>query len=127
MVVQRLRPTARAMLRTGVPLMLGAFVLLVVGDRLAVYLVALAILGLGLGLVRPGTSAAASLAVGLEEQGAVAGLMGGLAVVGNVIGPMIATILYEVTPRAPYLLSIAIAAAALVVVFTSPRVRALRA
>jgi MFS family permease len=126
-LVQRLRPTARAMLRTGVPLMLAAFAVLVVARGFAVYLAALVALGLGLGLVRPGTSAGASLSVGTDEQGAVAGVMGGLAVVGNVVGPMVATTLYQITPRAPYLLSVMVMGAALVVVLASPRVRALRA
>ena len=126
-LVQRLRPTASAMLHAGVPLMVTAFVLLVVGDALATYYVALAALGLGLGLVRPGTSAGASLSVGAHEQGAVAGVMGGLAVVGNVVGPMLATTLYGFTSRAPYVMSGAVMTAALIVVVASPRVRALRA
>jgi MFS family permease len=126
-LVQRLRPTARAMLGTGVPLMLAAFTLLVVGRGFAVYLAALSVLGLGLGLVRPGTSAGASLSVGIDEQGAVAGVMGGLAVVGNVVGPMVATTLYQLTPFAPYVMSMAIMTGALVIVVSSPRIRALRA
>jgi MFS family permease len=126
-LVQRLRPTASAMLRLGVPLMLSAFAMLVVGEGLATYYAALGTLGLGAGLVRPGTSAAASLSVGMHEQGAVAGVMGGLAVVGNVVGPMVATTLYTLTPRAPYVMNVAVMTAALAVVMTSPRVRALRA
>jgi len=126
-LVQRLRPTARAMLRTGVPLMLVAFATLVVARGFAVCLAALVALGLGLGLVRPGTSAGASLSVGTDEQGSVAGVMGGLAVVGNVVGPMVATTLYEVTPRAPYLLSLAVMTMALAIVLVSPRIRGLRA
>ena len=126
-VVQRIRPTATAMLRAGVPLMLTAFVALVLGNGVVTYYAALVTLGLGVGLVRPGTSAGASLSVGMEEQGAVAGVMGGLAVVGNVVGPMVATTLYELTPRAPYLLNVAIMMGALAVVLASPQVRALRA
>jgi MFS family permease len=126
-IVQRLHPSARAMLRTGVPLMLVAFAVLVAGHSLPTYLAALAALGLGLGLVRPGTSAGASLSVGIDEQGAVAGVMGGLAVVGNVVAPMVATTLYQLDHRAPYALSLAIMAAALAIVVASPRVRGLRA
>jgi MFS family permease len=126
-LVQRLRPTATAMLRFGVPLMLTAFAVLVVGDGLTTYYAALGALGLGAGLVRPGTSAGASLSVGMHEQGAVAGVMGGLAVVGNVVGPMVATTLYTITPRAPYLMNLAVMTAAFAVVLASPRVRALRA
>jgi hypothetical protein len=126
-VVQRLHPTARTMLRVGTALMLVAFGVLVAGGSLPVYLVALGALGLGVGLVRPGASAGASLAVGIHEQGAVAGVMGGLAVVGNVVAPMIATTLYQVDHRAPYFLSLGVMTLALGLVWASPRIRSLRA
>ena len=104
-LVQRLRPTARTMIQTGVPLMVLAFALLVVGGSFVLHLVALGSLGLGLGLAPPGSAAGASLAVSAEEQGAVAGLLGGLAVLGNVFGPMLGTTLYTLSPRAPYALN----------------------
>lgn len=125
-LVQRLRPTARVMIRCGVPLMLAAFALLVAGRSLGVHLAALASLGLGLGLVRPGSAAGASLAVTAEEQGAVAGLLGGLAVLGNVFGPMLGTTLYSLSPRAPYVLNGVIMAAVLGFVLLSPRIRGMR-
>src|SRR5262245_33650857 len=125
-LVQRLRPTARAMIRCGLPLMIAAFALLVAGGALWLYLIGLACLGLGLGLVRPGSAAGASLAVTAEEQGAVAGLLGGLAVLGNVFGPMLGTTLYTLSPRAPYALNAALMTAVLVFVLTNPRIRGLR-
>jgi hypothetical protein len=125
-LVQRLRPTARALLQLGVPLIVLAFVLLVAGRSLGVYLAALTSLGLGIGLVRPGSAAGASLAVSAEEQGAVAGLLGGLSVLGNVFGPMLGTTLYSFSPRAPYALNALIMSAVLVFVFSNPRIRAMR-
>ncbi|MEW6269206.1 MAG: MFS transporter, partial [Thermodesulfobacteriota bacterium] len=103
------------------------FLLLVVGTALPVFLVALALLGTGLGLVRPGASAAASLAVEAHEQGSAAGILGGVAVAGNVIGPMLGTALYELSNDAPYLLNVALLGATLVLVLTSRRVRQVRA
>jgi DHA1 family tetracycline resistance protein-like MFS transporter len=91
-----------------------------------VCLVALGSLGLGLGLVRPGSAAGASLAVTADEQGAVAGLLGGLAVLGNVFGPMLGTTLYTLSPRAPYVLNGVIMAAVLAFVLASPRIRGMR-
>jgi len=126
-LVQRLRPTSRTMLRVGLPLMVGAFTVLAAGHGFTTYLVALSALGLGLGLVRPGTAAAASLSVDAHEQGAVAGVMSGLAVVGNVVGPMLGTTLYELTPRAPYVLNVAVMTLAFALVVTSRRIRALGA
>lgn len=125
-LIQRFRPSARRMLQVGVPLMLLAFVLLWSGDGLPAFLLALASLGVGLGLVRPGSAAGASLAVRADEQGAVAGLLGGLTVLGNVFGPVLGTTLYELTPRAPYALNAAIMAAVLAFVLVHPRLRTLR-
>jgi MFS family permease len=123
-LVQRLRPTASAMMRLGTVLMVASFALFSLGATFAVYLVALALLGVGLGLVRPGSAAGASLAVGPLEQGAVAGLLGGVAVIGNVVGPMIGTKLYELAPKGPFLLNTGIMAAVLVYIFASARLRA---
>jgi MFS family permease len=125
-LVQRLRPTARTMIQTGVPLMVLAFALLVVGGSFVLHLAALGSLGLGLGLVRPGSAAGASLAVSAEEQGAVAGLLGGLAVLGNVFGPMLGTTLYAFSPRAPYALNGALMTCMLLFVLVNPRIRATR-
>ena len=125
-LVQRLRPRARTMIFSGVPLMVLAFALLVLGRNFGVYLAALSCLGLGLGLVRPGSAAGASLAVSAEEQGAVAGLLGGLAVLGNVFGPMLGTTLYGLSPRAPYMLNGGLMSAVLLFVLTSRRFRDMR-
>jgi MFS family permease len=125
-VIQRLRPTARRMLQVGVPLMLLAFVLLCTGDGLPAFLLGLASLGIGAGLVRPGSAAGASLAVAADEQGAVAGLLGGLTVLGNVFGPVLGTSLYELDPHAPYLLNAVIMTAVLAYVWANTRLRTLR-
>ncbi|HEV7735162.1 MAG TPA: MFS transporter [Candidatus Binatia bacterium] len=125
-LIQRFRPTARLMMRAGVPLMLAAFLLLCLGDGLPEYLVALASLGVGVGLVRPGSAAGASLAVNADEQGAVAGLLGGLTVLGNVFGPVLGTSLYQMNPHAPYVLNATIMAAVLAFVLGNTRLRTLR-
>ncbi len=126
-VVQRFRPTARWMMRAGTVLMLGAFVLFIVGGTFGVYLVGLTGLGLGLGLVRPGSAAAASLSVEPNEQGSVAGMLGGVAVIGNVFGPMLGTTLYAVARTGPYVLNALIMTGARALVFTNRRVRLIRA
>lgn len=124
-LVQRLRLSARVMIQGGVPLLVLAFVLLIVGGSFAVYLAGMSSLGLGLGLVRPGSSAAASLSVEANEQGSVAGVISGIAVVGNVFGPLLGTKLYEVMPTGPYVLNGVIMAAILLFVFANGRVRGL--
>jgi MFS family permease len=126
-IVQRLRPSARVLMRSGVLLIMSAFWILAFGNRLEVFLVALALLGVGFGLLRPGASAAASLSVETNEQGAAAGILGGVAVAGNIFGPMIGTALYDVSHTAPFLLNAVMMAGALVLVFSSRRVRMVRA
>lgn len=125
-LVQRLRPTAWRMMVVGTPVAFAAFVLMVVGDGLPAYLVAQALLGIGLGFVRPGTAAAASLSVGPEEQGAVAGLTNALGVVGNIFGPMLGTKLFEIDPHGPYVLNAVLMMIAMAYIATNRRIRALR-
>ncbi|MBI3782483.1 MAG: MFS transporter [Deltaproteobacteria bacterium] len=125
-VVQRFRPAARYLMRVGVALMVVAFLLFVFGSSLPIYLVALLNLGLGLGLVRPGSAAAASLSVEPNEQGSVAGLLGGISVIGNVFGPMLGTTLYGYKHTGPYILNAAIMSVVLILVFTSRRIRNVR-
>jgi len=127
LIVQRFRPSARSMMRVGVALMLAAFVLLVVGSTLPVFLAGLALLGVGFGLVRPGAAAAASLAVEANEQGSAAGILGGVAVAGNVIGPMLGTALYEMSHKAPFLVNVVMLSVVLILVLTNRRVRQVRA
>ena len=126
-VVQRFRPSARLMMRLGAVLMVGAFVLFVIGGGFAVYIAALMCLGVGLGLVRPGSAAAASLSVEPNEQGSVAGMLGGVAVVGNVFGPMLGTTLYTFARTGPYVLNAVIMVGATALIFSSRRVRLIRA
>ncbi len=125
-LVQRFRPSARFMVRAGLPLMLAAFVLFAAGSSFVTYLLALVLLGLGIGLVRPGNAAAASLAVEPNEQGAAAGLVGGVSVIGNVFGPMLGTQLYQRWPIGPYLLNAVIMAGVFVYLLTNRRLRVVR-
>lgn len=122
-IVQRFRPMPRAMMRAGSASMLAAFVLFVVGTSVPVYLLALVALGLGMGLVRPGAAAAASLSVSPTEQGSVAGLLGGVSVIGNVVGPMLGTALYSLDRHGPHLLNAAIMSMIVFLVWTNQRIR----
>jgi MFS family permease len=126
-IVQRLRPSAGALMRWGCALNLAAFLVLVVGGTFFEFLVALGLLGVGLGVLRPGASAAASLSVEANEQGAAAGILGGVSVAGNIFGPLIGTAVYEVSHDGPYLLNAAMMAASLLLVLTNRRVRSVRA
>lgn len=69
--------------------------------------VAFALASLGFGLLRPGFTAGASLAVGSREQGSVAGRVTAVNGVVFVFGPLIGIGLYQVAPPLPYLLAAA--------------------
>lgn len=62
--------------------------------------------GLGMGLAFPACLALASLAVGAEEQGALAGLTSSVPALGSIIGPVLGTGLYQVHPHLPYLANV---------------------
>lgn len=125
-LVQRFKPSARTMMVAGTPFAIGSFVLMVIGEGMFAYLIAQALLGVGLGLVRPGTAAAASLAVGPKEQGAVAGWTNSIGVVGNIFGPMLGTALFEFGPTGPYVLNGVLMVLTFAYVLTNARVRAVR-
>ena len=123
-LVQRLRVGPTTLIRGGLVFCVVAFVLFLrPSASFGAYAFALGCLGIGLGLVRPGNSAGASLSVSAEEQGAVAGITGAIGVVGNIFGPLLGTTLYEWTPQGPYVLNAALMAGALLFSLLHPRLR----
>ncbi len=67
--------------------------------------VGMAFLGMGTGLALPSISAAASMAVSPEEQGAVAGLVASSPAIGFVAGPVIGGLLYQQNTALPSVFS----------------------
>lgn len=122
-VVQRLQVRPSTLIQVGLGCGVVAFALFQLKAGFGLYATGLAFLGMGLGLVRPGNAAGASLAVAADEQGAVAGITGSIAVVGNIFGPLLGTALYELSPRGPYVLNLFLMALALVFSLTHPRLR----
>lgn len=122
-IVQRFNMSARALIRWGTAIGLASFVMFAVGRQFGPLVMALVISGLGFGMVRPGYSAAASLAVDPEEQGAIAGITGATSGAGFIFGPMIATGLYRLSPAAPYLFGAAMMAALCAYMVLSPRLK----
>jgi hypothetical protein len=51
----------------------------------------------------------------------------GVAVIGNVVGPMIGTTLYAMNPVGPYVMNATVMAAAWALLYVNPRLRNLRA
>lgn len=103
-LVQRLSWLPLRLLKVGVPLMALGFVLLASASSLLQICLGVMLLGLGLGIGGPGFSAAVSLSVGPDEQGAIAGFLAACPALGYVLGPFGAGVLYEWHPRAPFVL-----------------------
>lgn len=125
LLVQRIPMTPSQMMRRGLAFGVTGFSCFILGQTMVVFAGGLMLLGIGLGLARPGNSAAASLAVGHDEQGAAAGVLNSIGVVGNVVGPVVGTAIYAIRPVAPYAMNAAIMVAALVFVATNDTLRRL--
>ena len=70
--------------------------------------VAFALCSLGYGFARPGFTAGASLSVGHEEQGAVAGAISAVNGASVIIAPVLGVALYKWAHPSPYLLNVTI-------------------
>ncbi len=122
-VVRRLKLSPFKLLLLGLPLSVLGYVGLVISNQFAWLTVALVFQGFGQGLAMPGISAALSLGVGDAEQGEVAGLNSASQALARTLGPILGTMLYGMSARTPYELSVVLLAFVLLVVTTSPAVR----
>lgn len=103
-VVQWLRAPALLLLAIAVPAIgTGALLLWSLDSRIGMT-VAVMLVGLGVGFGMPAIMALASLRVGSEEQGRVAGLASACPSLGFVLGPVLGTGLYGIDHHYPYLL-----------------------
>ncbi len=89
------------LLLVGVPLSLVAFLGIAFAPNLAVVVAATGLFGLGHGLAIPGYTAAPTLGVASDQQGRLAGFLTSANGAGSILGPLLATPLYGVSPGAP--------------------------
>lgn len=102
-IVGRANMTPLKLMNSGLPILTLGYLLLPFANSITMLIVFLGILGLGLGLVAPGFTSGASLSVGPEEQGAVGGLISACTAGGFIVGPLVGTSLYQLSPIWPYL------------------------
>lgn len=94
----------RTLVIVGAPIFAaGLVVMLTVISPFAFYL-AYAVFGVGAGLIIPGYMSGASLAVAEDRQGAAAGLLAMVQGLGAIVSPLGSTLLYQVSPSAPFAL-----------------------
>ena len=105
LVVQRTSLSCSMLIRFGLPFCaLGYAVIAYMASQLGL-LVGMAMFGFGVGLVMPGFSAAASYTVHSREQGNLSGLIGSIAGIGFVIGPIMGGTIYNLHLSGPCILA----------------------
>jgi MFS family permease len=85
--------------------------------------VGFALCSLGYGFARPGFTAGASLSVGHEEQGAVAGAISAINGASVIIAPVLGVALYKWAHPAPYLMNVVVLAGLIVYALLDPVMR----
>lgn len=119
-IVRRFKLSPITLLRVGVPIALCGFVLFLWARTYPTLTAALLVQGLGHGLVLPGVTAAVSLGVSEDEQGAVAGLNGASQGLARTLGPIVGGGLYELKEYLPYAFSAGLLALVLLVILVHP-------
>ncbi|MGR4862453.1 MFS transporter [Caulobacter sp. LARHSG274] len=85
--------------------------------------VGFALCSLGYGFARPGFTAGASLSVGHEEQGAVAGAISAINGASVIIAPVLGVALYKWAHPSPYLINVAVLAGLVAYALLDPIMR----
>lgn len=126
-IVQRFRLEPRLLMRIAPALFIAGHFLIWSLPAVGTAIFGMVIAGFGAGLAMPGIGAAASLAVSKNEQGAAIGLVNAAGASGFIISPFIGMTLYSVSPLAPYMFTMSLAAAAGIFALRSRTIGAARA
>lgn len=122
-LVQRFHLPPHILLRAAPALILAGHGLIALSTAFGPLVFGLVLSGFGAGMAIPGFTAAASLAVGPDEQGAAAGLANSAVASGFIVAPVAAFSLYAIAPPLPFALTATMAAGLLVFVLTSSAIR----
>lgn len=126
-IVRRFVIPPGRLLMLGLPLTTLGMALLVVADDFASLAIAMALQGLGQGLVMPGVTSALSLGASDAEQGDVAGANSSAQGLGRLVGPLVGPALYQLGQPLPFAASAALLFLVLSFVLMTPTVRRLGA
>lgn len=104
-VVRRLKVPPQVLFLLGLPPAFLGYLVLLFGKGYTLLTLGLVLQGAGQALASPGVTAALSLRANESEQGGVAGLNSSAQALGRMLGPLLGTGLYELSPSLPYLAS----------------------
>ncbi|MEM9262274.1 MAG: MFS transporter, partial [Pseudomonadota bacterium] len=120
-LVQRFNLKPFLLLRAGPALLLAGHLAIALSQDIGALTFGMMLGGLGAGLVTPGYVGAASLAVSVDEQGAVAGLSNAAAASSYIVAPPLGYLIYAINPVFLFIATAGIAASTLVLALCSPR------
>lgn len=126
LVVPRLLWPPRRLVRVGLSAALIMFALVALVDSMVIISASTFFMGFASGMLGPGYTAGGSLAVGPDEQGAVAGVLHAVGAVTWIFAPVTATALYGWHPLAPFVLAGVLLLFSTVVSYSHPLLRARR-
>lgn len=125
-MIPHMRLSPRHQLRGGcIVILLGAG-LMILADNYGNIVIGFAVISLGFGLVRPGFTAGASLAVRRDEQDGVAGAVTAVNGVCYVAGPSLGIALYHQHGHAPFFVCAVVALGLLAYLFIDPVLKRLQ-
>ncbi len=124
-IVRRFAIPPGRLLLLGLPLTTLGMTLLVFTNDFASLALAMALQGLGQGLVMPGVTAALSLSASDDEQGDVAGANSSAQGLGRLLGPLVGPTLYQIAQPLPFEASAVLLFLVFSFVVFTPRVRTL--
>ena len=120
--VQKGRISKETMITLALPLLGLAYLLLFLQHSLFVLYIAMALMGLGMGMAYPSLAAAATTYCAPSQQATVTGLITATTAIGYVIGPPFAAVIYQVNIALPFAVaSVLIALTTCVVYITLQR------
>lgn len=122
-IVPRSRWTPVTLLRVGSAVALVGFVLLAIDAGAVLLVIALLLIGLGLGIAMPGFTAGPTLLVRRDELGGVAGLIGATMGLTFVVAPTASTALYGAWPVLPVIVAAVIMGLVAAFLLLHPRFR----
>lgn len=122
-LVQRFNPSPRTMIYYGLTLATIGYVFFIFAATFPMLIISMVLTGMGLGLSRPGTNAAASLSVSHQEQGAIAGIMGGIGAAGHILVPFVSMNLYALKPEYPFILTLVILIGIMIYTAKNPTIK----
>ncbi len=122
-IVPKSRWSPGTLLRVGTAIGFAGYALLILDFGMAWLVVAVLIIGLGLGIAMPGYTAGPTLLMNRDEQGSLAGLIGATNGLTFIIAPTASTLLYGLWEPLPIIVGTAIMGGVAVFVLLHPKFR----